>query len=184
MRSGKGEDVRVGDAYLSGLLAALSGIKVRQAAQMRAQASLAASAWESAFNAVGLAAAEAFGPIMERLKKSLADIGGDPISEHKLAAMFAATERVIANRVVAAIDDSDGFGWLRRELAGVTAISPRSQTLGRAVLFQRGTTPEVPIPDEKLNRAIALLDEDSLGAYRRKIAKKREKAVRKAARHK
>jgi hypothetical protein len=40
------------------------------------------------------------------------------------------------------------------------------------------------MPDEELNRAIALLDEQSIEAFRRKIAKKRAKNAAKPARRK
>jgi hypothetical protein len=183
VRSGKGEKDATREAILSPLLPILSGLKVTHAVEMRVQASFVASRWESVCNAAGLAAADAFIPTMERLKKNLADIGGDPISEQRLAPMFAAVERAIANGAVAAIDNSDGFGWLRRELAEVTAISARSETVGQAFLSRQGTSPKIPI-DEKLLRTVALLDEDGLDAYRQKVVKRHKKAARGAARRK
>jgi hypothetical protein len=46
------------------------------------------------------------------------------------------------------------------------------------------TAPRMTMPDEELNRAIALLDEQSIEAFRRKIAKKRAKNAAKPARRK
>jgi hypothetical protein len=46
------------------------------------------------------------------------------------------------------------------------------------------TAPRMTMPDEELNRAIALLDEQSIESFRRKIAKKRAKNAAKPARRK
>jgi hypothetical protein len=174
VRSRKGEKNAAREAILSPLLAAFSATKVKGIADIRAQASVALSAWEQAFNAIGFAAATDFIPIVDKLKGTLADIGGDPVSERTLA------PRHVEHVGVREDDDSDGFAWLRRELAEVTAISARSYVVGRDTLSNPPTSAGLSIPDERLNRAIALLDEDSLDAYRRKVAKNRARAARKA----
>src|SRR5207249_7888709 len=181
-----------------------------QEMEMRAQANCVASAWESIVKAVGDERAADFVPIAERLQKNLAAIGGDSHAEQTLAPLFAAVDRVRAAGAVPTPYDSDGLGWLRRELAAVTAISARSRTLDRSILRtddleetknktiaamerygvieQMGGLAQLEdkiraarnasATYEQLSRAIraiTLLDEDSLGAFRRRMLQRREK---------
>jgi hypothetical protein len=79
--------------------------------------------------------------------------------------------------------DLDGYGWLRKELASVTTISGCSQKVGRAMLSNQ-TKSSTPMGEKEATRAIALMDEDGLDAYRRRIEKRRKKAAKKESRHK
>jgi Protein of unknown function (DUF3800) len=186
VRSSRGETVGGFDAHLSRLLAMCSGMNVRQWADMRALASCVARAWTEVVKAGGgLVAIRGFVPIAERLRKHLTDIGGDQTAEEMLEPMFTATDRAVADAVVKVPDDSDGLGWLRKELSAVTAISEHSGKVGPELLVgQHRTSPSGPMSREQLARAIELLGEKSLDAFQQKLAKRRRNAAKKGKRHK
>lgn len=195
VRSGGGEKNAAMDAMLSPLLAALSSVPVTGAAGILVQAEVVWRAWDSVTSTTS--SPESFGPIVARLRKSLAAIGGEPTAERKLAPIFAAVDAV-------KLDDPDGFNWLRQELAEVTVLSRHSQYLfgktkqaGLDEAMRRhgitrdqlgsnkaGLVAETPtgMADVDLNRAIALLEEESIGAFRRKAAKRRARAAAKPQR--
>lgn len=193
VRSRKGEENARRDAILSPILVKLSGVKVADVVEMRAQSQIARECWDNVTSANDIDAGmvEAFAPIATRLKKSLDAIGGDAASERTLAPLFAAVNSM-------APVDPDGLNWVRQELAEVTRISGHSQVLLRETKQQAleaamlrygitkdqlGRTPRPTfatgqfrgMPDEELIRAIARLDQGFLDTHRKKLAKKRRK---------
>jgi hypothetical protein len=206
VRSGGGERNAHRDAMQSRLLACLSELGVTGAVDMRVQAELVRKSWDNLTSSINSlpdsmrdpsAAAESFAPIVARLRKSLDAIGGEPTAERNLAPIFAAVDGI-------KVDDPDGFKWIRQELAEATVLSKHSKYLFDKTTQQRldeamrryGITrdqvgplkqgfiaePHTEVPDMDLNRAIALLDEKSIEAYRRKIAKRRARNPIKPAR--
>jgi hypothetical protein len=199
VRSGKGEESSETDAMLARLLVALSEVGVSHSMAMRVHAQKVRSCWDQVLGA-GVspgAAAMSFAPIVARMRKNLLSIGGDRHAEGTLAPLFEAGESI------SPAHEPDGYDWLRQELAETTLLSAHSKNLfaktnqerleeamrrhgitrdqlGRASPGQYLPAAQAPdMPDEKLNRAIALLDEASLDAFRSKLAQKRAKRARK-----
>ena len=195
VRSSGGEKHAARDAILSPLLVALSEIRANGSESVRAQAGLVRRCWDDI--AVSLDRAQTFVPLAARLRKNIAALGGDPVAERTLSPVFTAVDAIN-------FDNPDGLAWLRQELAEVTLLSKHSDvhfdrtkeaSLDEAVQrygIARGQLNQVrprfvktagsKMTDISLARAIALLDEDSIESFRRRVTKRRANAAGKSRR--